>query len=432
MSSLNKLLTPTQRIQRIHSWMMSSPTWAWIAAVCMVGKVKIEELPTRTAGTDGVDVYYDPRFMADCNEKQLRFVVIHENMHKALMHMVIHQNLVRFYERTFGLKQARMLVNVAQDFGINRDIMKHGGDKVEMPPVPACYDEKYDDDSIWDTSAIAADIAKNAKKGGGGGKGGKGGSGGDKDDGAGGIPDSFDDHQWDDDGDGDGQGKAKAAKTKEQIEQIKGQIEDALRQGQALSRKLSGSTPRSVEALLEPAVRWQDVLRQFLTERIKGRDNVTYKRPNRRFMSAGVYMPTTYSETVDIIGVYVDTSGSIGPAELQEVLSELKGLFESVRPAEVHIAYWDTDVAAFEKYEGEAVASIIETTKPAGGGGTQPSCVPAYYEKHGIKKPTIAVWMSDGFVGGDWAESLGVPAFWVIASNGATPSHLPHVQLPKR
>ena len=34
--------------------------------------------------------------------------------------------------------------------------------------------------------------------------------------------------------------------------------------------------------------------------------------------------------------------------------------------------------------------------------------------------------------GGDWAEDLGIPAFWVISAGGQVPGHLPHVQLPER
>jgi hypothetical protein len=44
----------------------------------------------------------------------------------------------------------------------------------------------------------------------------------------------------------------------------------------------------------------------------------------------------------------------------------------------------------------------------------------------------VVIWLSDGYVGNDWAEDLGIPAFWCISSGGQVPGHIPHAQLPAR
>jgi len=402
-------------IERAHISLMRHKDFVWLAPVCLIGKVELrDDIPT--AGTDGRDVIYGTGFLDKCNEAQIRATVVHENYHKALLHLSRHQYLVNHYEKSFGLQQARMLVNMAQDYVINREIKKHAPylecwDGI----IQYCYDAKYDNESEWDTERIAADLASQAKGGGKGGGKGKGSGSGDPFEGG------QDEHDW------DGAQKLDEAEAQE----LGRQIEQALRQGQALSKKMAGNMPRTVGDLLEPAVDWRQALRDFVQERAKGGDFATYARPNRRYIGHNFYMPSTYSETVKSILFAVDTSGSIGEEDLREVLSELRGCLETVKPESVDIIYWDTAVARHEHYVGEDAESVVRSSKPAGGGGTSPSCVVPFCHARDIK-PTVAIWLSDGFVGGDWAEDLGCPALWVIASHGTVPSHLPHVQLPKR
>jgi len=111
--------------------------------------------------------------------------------------------------------------------------------------------------------------------------------------------------------------------------------------------------------------------------------------------------------------VAVDTSGSIGDAELAEFLSEVKGIAEEVNPEKVDLLYWDSAVAAHEEYNDADVANIVSSTKPAGGGGTSPSCVSAYIAEKKIEPECIIV-LTDGVVGGDWGKDWNAPLLWVI------------------
>jgi predicted metal-dependent peptidase len=400
-------LNHKERIEKAHISLMRNKDWVWLAPTCMIGNVIIrDDIPT--AGTDGRDVFYGSKFLDKLNDAQVRATVVHENEHKARRHLTIYHHL----DKKFG----RHMVNMALDFAINRDIKKCERETraVGQPYLQCwdglidyCYDAKYDDDSRWGVIEILEDLQKN-----GGGNGGKG-----EGDGEGGM----DQHDWD----------GAKEMTAEEQEALDKQIEQALRQGQVLARKMAGNMPRDVGELLEPAVDWRQALRDFVTERVKGGDYATYARPNRRYVSYGMYMPSTFTEAVDSILFACDTSGSIGPEDLREVLSEVQGCIEIVRPRSVDVMYWDTAVARHEHYEGEDVLTVAQSTKPAGGGGTAPSCVVAFCQEKRIK-PTIVIWLSDGYVGGDWGEGLGCPAFWVISSGGAVPSHLPHVQLPRR
>ena len=249
------------------------------------------------------------------------------------------------------------------------------------------------------------DILKQEKKDGGGGDGEGGG---------------FDEHDWAD---------AKNMTDAEKKELLK-EIDQAVRQGIMAHQKIAGTgaggLDRELEGLLEPKVDWREVLREFVKATCNAKDASSWRRPNRRFLSTGTYMPSMIGEKVGHLVVAIDTSGSIGGSELAEFLSEVKGIAEEVNPEVVDLLDWDCNVAAHEVYEGSEVSNIVSSTKPRGGGGTSPSCVSAYLKEKAIVPECIVV-LTDGFVGGDWGSEWTSEVLWCIvggndevAPNGKT------------
>jgi predicted metal-dependent peptidase len=147
-----------------------------------------------------------------------------------------------------------------------------------------------------------------------------------------------------------------------------------------------------------------------------GNDYSTWRRPNRRFVSAGVYMPSGVSETLGEIVIAVDTSGSIGGPELSQFLGEINAICSSLSPEVVRLLYWDTEVARAERYEKEQLHTITQSTKPAGGGGTSPSCITRYLAESNIKAQVVVV-LTDGYVGTDWGGVWPCPVVWCIVGN---------------
>ena len=113
------------------------------------------------------------------------------------------------------------------------------------------------------------------------------------------------------------------------------------------------------------------------------------------------------------------TSGSIGDEDLNAFLSEIKGICDTVKPSKVRLLYWDTVVRKQEVYLQDELDGLVHATKPAGGGGTDPDCVPNFLLKKGIK-PQCIVMLTDGvFFGHEttkW-EELGVPVLWCVVGN---------------
>jgi predicted metal-dependent peptidase len=216
----------------------------------------------------------------------------------------------------------------------------------------------------------------------------------------------FDQHDWDSTED----------MTPDEVDELTRTIDGALRQGGILASKAGVNVDRALLDMLEPKVDWREALREFITNSKVGDDYSSYRRINRRFQSQDLMLPTTFSDRIFRIAVGVDTSGSIGGKELAAFLSEAQSIFDSVKPEMVDLIYWGHNVAAHETYDEAALSTLRESTKPKGGGGTDPNCMSEYLNEHGIK-PDCIVMLTDGEVFGSWGSDWPAPVLWCIADN---------------
>jgi predicted metal-dependent peptidase len=125
-------------------------------------------------------------------------------------------------------------------------------------------------------------------------------------------------------------------------------------------------------------------------------------------------MPSIVGESVGHMVIGIDTSGSIMQSELTLLLSEVNSIAEMVNPEKVDLIYWDHAVAAHETYESSDVPNIVRSTKPRGGGGTNPAAMAEYLFENGIK-PECIVMLTDGYLN-DWG-TWDAPIMWVITNN---------------
>jgi predicted metal-dependent peptidase len=202
-------------------------------------------------------------------------------------------------------------------------------------------------------------------------------------------------------------------------DQLRKEIDQALRQGQILAGKMGGRLSREIGAMLEPKVKWQDQLREFMSSLADGKDVSTWQRVSRRWLQHDMYMPSTLSESMGRVVVGIDTSGSIAGSVLNEFLSEVRAICENVKPEMIDLLYWDTEVAAHEVYSRDELDKLIAKTKPAGGGGTSAACVPEYIKARGIK-PECVIMLTDGYVG-DWGKWQH-PVLWCINTDRRAPT----------
>ena len=388
-------LTAEQRIERTHVQLMKHPNFCLFSGLFMVGKVTVDD-KCPSAKTNGVDVTYGRGFVDSLTDKALAFLILHENMHKAYRHLVVWKNLH---------KKNHQLANAACDFVINLQIRDYDPDgrDTEMPVdadgnVMGLIDEKYRGMDTAQVFRMLEDEHGNGGKGKG-----KGDSEGGNETGQG-----LDDHDW--------EGAEEA--TPEEQEAVANEIERALRQGSILAGKMGGKVSRELQDLLTPKVDWREALRDFVKTSTQGKDQTTWRRLHKRYIGCDIIMPSSYDEKVGSILIGIDTSGSIGGEELAGFLGEVKSICDEVSPEKIDLLYWDTHVASHEVYQGNELSNLTETTKPAGGGGTSPECVPRYMKKE-VLNPECVIMLTDGYIGNqdpkDW--EIGKPILWCIKGN---------------
>lgn len=389
-----------RRVQKAKISLMRNSKFALLSGIMMVGRTRVDDnIPT--ACTNGRDERYGREFVKKLRDPELAFVVAHENAHKMYRHLTTWRKLH---------DENSVLANSACDYVINlmlKDLdpnesviaMPRFTDGPNRGKPMGLVDERF----RGMNAKQVFDILKEECDG----EGGEGGG------------DGFDDHDWD--------GAKKM--TEEEKKELAREIDQAIRQGLISAQKAgtgTGGLDRELEGLMEPKVDWREVLREFVKSTCSAKDKSSWRRVNRRFLSTGVYMPTLIGEKVGHLVIGVDTSGSVGGKELAEFLSEVKGIAEEVNPETVDLIYWDGEVAGHETYTGSTVSTIVQSTKPAGGGGTSPSCVSTYLKEQHIV-PECVIMLTDGYVGGDWGNEWTAPLLWVIvggnddvAPNGKT------------
>ena len=378
-------LTADQRLNKAVVAIMGHPRYIALSGLLMIGERAIrDDVPT--ACTNGRDEWYGREFVESINDKQLRFVVLHECYHKMYKHLTTWQHLS---------KKCALTTNKACDYVINQQIIDDNDDEFVEGIEGMCIDPKY---RGWDSQRVFDDIYKESddddEEGG---------------DVGGGGQQPIDEHDW----------EGAEGLSDEEQEGLAKEIDEAIRQGAITASKMGTGGERTVADLLEPQVDWREVLREFITDTCSGSDYATYNRPNRRMMHTGIYFPSGITEQVDELVLAIDTSGSIGQRELTAFLSEIKSICDTVHPKKLRIIYWDTEVCAEEVYSVDELDTLTQSTKPAGGGGTDVSCVTSYMATNGIN-PQATIILTDGYLYGGWG-SWDCPTLWCILDNkGAT------------
>ena len=111
MLQLGGKLTEEQRLEKaVVQIMHKQPA---IGGLVMLGKRVVCD-KTRTACTDGRDEWYGREFVRNLNDKQLRFLVLHEMYHKMYRHLITWRHL---------WKKCSDTANRAMDYEINIKIL---------------------------------------------------------------------------------------------------------------------------------------------------------------------------------------------------------------------------------------------------------------------------------------------------------------------
>jgi len=374
-------LTAEQRMIKATVDITNKDRYIALAGVLMIGERTIDDT-VPTACTNGRDERYGRAFVDSMGDAEFRFLMLHENYHKLYKHLTTWDFLHKVDTR---------LANESCDYVINLRISDENKDGFAVMPKCGLIDERF---RGMDTLQVF-NILKQEKDQ-------RQGNGEPEDSG-----ESMDEHDW----------EGAQEMTEADNTELAKDLDEAIRQGALMAGKVGSGGSTLFDDLLTPTVDWREVLSEFVTTTCTGNDYSTWARPSRRFIAAGVYMPSGISESVGELVIACDTSFSV-VSKLHLLLSEVQGMANTVKPEKIRLLYWDTQVAGEEIYLPGEMEQLGSKTKPTGGGGTDVRCVPQYLAEHGVNPQAVIV-LTDGYIYGGWGNWTA-PVLWCILDNPRT------------
>lgn len=385
------------KIKKANSRLMRHPETRMMAGIFVSGKSEItDNVPT--ACTDGWNVRYGKSFMTPLTVAESTGVVLHENLHKYLKHIMRFRKL---------MKKDGQLINAAMDYAINDFIHNLKDKTLAVLPTPHLYDPMFKNWSvieIYEYLKTGRDRDGNDR-------------GEPKQDGQGNVriggnshaTGTMDSHETESFG---GEGEL----TEEKAKEIMQKIDEAIQRGAVIAGAMGNDIPRIMSEAMAPPVDWKREMFEFASSHVKGADEYTFHKYNRRYLADDIYMPTMYSETVSRVYIMNDTSGSIDDRQMGEWASTVSAVCESVQPEYVHVLWWDTKVHAEQVFARGQFDQIRSLLKPQGGGGTYVTCVNDYVKEKRLEGD-CAIVLTDGYVESNPRWDIKMPTLWMVTAN---------------
>ena len=348
-----------------------------------------------TAATNGRDFMYNKDFINKLSVKKLEFLLAHEICHCVFDH--------------FGRvgSRDRQLANIAQDYAVNQILVDERiGEKITE--VKICYDPKYRG-LAWEE--IYDQLYEQAEK----------------------IPmdqllkqlgDLLDEHIKEQEGPGDSDktkdGKGKPMLSKEEAEQIKQEIKEAMIQSAAAAG--AGKTPagimRMIKTMTEPKMDWRQLVQQEIQSIV--RNDYSFTRVNRKSMHSGAILPGMKEATTIDVAIAIDMSGSIGEEDATVFLSEIKGIMDQYEDFKINLWCFDTDIYNHQAITHDNAEDLVEY-EPQGGGGTDFDVNFTFMEENDIR-PKKFIMFTDGYPCGSWGPEDYCDTIFIVKGNTSAQS----------
>ncbi|QEL17771.1 vWA domain-containing protein [Limnoglobus roseus] len=336
-----------------------------------------------TMATDGRVLAFDPRFVTGLSPDELVGVLAHEVMHNALAHPF----------RRGGRDPGRW--NVACDLAVNPLLLAAGFalPAGRLEPGAGRYADLPRGKSADEYYARLAE----PPAGGADGKQPNDADGGPDPGGCGGVTDP-------------------AAGAPAACESAAAAWQVAVAQAEQVAKgrgALPAGIARTVGAVRRPPVDWRSVLRAFVSA--SACNDYAWSRPNRRFLWQGLYLPGLRSEELGDVVIAVDTSGSVGPAELAAFAGAVDAIL-SAFDCVATVLYHDTEVQGVQTWRSGDGPLVLA---PVGGGGTAHACVFDWVDRHGVS-PACVVCLTD--LGTRFPDHPpAVPVLWAVVGDADPP-----------
>lgn len=176
--------------------------------------------------------------------------------------------------------------------------------------------------------------------------------------------------------------------------------------------KRAGTIPaglsRLVGAALEERVPWPQIVSRFVTQSAKL--DSSWRKPNRRYLTRGIVLPSLWSPEVPDFVLACDTSGSIDNETLRLVCGEVLHALascESKGQNALTVVWCDTEISV-------QVVESQDELEPKGGGGTMFSPVFEWVNENRPHTKGV-VYVTDGYCA-DFGDEPEYPCLWVLTT----------------
>ena len=350
----------------------------------------------QTACTDGMKIYYNPKFFEPLKQGERYFILMHEVMHVLLMHCRRYQNRdAKIWNTACDIIVNQMLLSLKRNMvsmGIPFQRPENG--IYESVSLDTTTEELYEEISILNkkrkknskTLLIRRSFLRNSVFG--------------KNDNTNmqkiTVMDDLDDYFVNSDG------RIKSGpngnRTVEEIEANEKLIKRMVKEALSKNCLNTGSyyIPNQLIQLTESKrLNWRTLLKGFLNQKIS--DEASYTTPERKYLHMDLILPgySMTDEELDEIWAFVDSSGSISEKELNQFLTQLYRLSKEFHCV-INICYWDTKVT--DVYRNIRKEADIFKCTPRHSGGTNINCVYEWIDKNKVK-PDVMVILTDGTFG---------------------------------
>lgn len=337
-----------------------------------------------TAATDGTTIEYNEKFMNALSNDERLFVMAHEFVHIFMMHHLRRQN--RNIE----------LWNMACDYEVNGMLYKAGFHVIDNALInysnldmvaEEIYEKlvkqnKNNNEFTNGKSQSNKDIDGNNIK----------------DWNIGQVNDATKD--------GKGLSKSEIKKEKDKIKKL---IEQATVIEEKKMGKGNGAFARSIEWLIKETLNYRAIMQRFFEE--VERSLANWKRPNKKYIRQGLYLPRRGKKTLGDGVIAVDTSGSISVEELRKQISEIMGIL-SFFDINITVIYCDYKINGIDIINSNTDLSKLN---PIGGGGT--SFIPPFeWIKENNIDPSWFIYYTDGECN-RFPDEPSYPVLWMLSYN---------------
>lgn len=351
-------VTAQKALDKVKIQLMSKADSVFFTVVCFSLIHKWDDtIPT--AATNGKYIKFNPDFFLSLTPDERLFLVLHETLHVAFMHMA----------RLHTYNPLKW--NYAADYVINDLLIKRG----YKMPKGGLHNRDYADMSVKQVYDLIPEPPPD-------------------------DPDFISDLEP---GSSDPAEQAAAERALNEI--VIRAATQAKMAGQTGS--IPGEIQFYLDKLLNPKLPWGTILRKYMKQYSK--TDYSMRKPNRRFFPRH-YLPSLHSTSMASLAVAVDTSGSVSDSDFLQFMSEVDSMLRIHKPEKISLIQFDWNIKSVDTLKR---VNDIKTVKFTGRGGTNTTEVMNWVNDN---KPNVLIIFTDGyFTPADIPVKSDV--IWVIHNN---------------